>query len=101
MDETAKADELREFILRQLNALCEKGISEEHVSQLKRRTIGSNIRLFDYPSELMNAWARSTVTNVSLFDEIDVIEHLTADRCMEILRSLDLSNPACAKLVSR
>ena len=100
-DEHSDCDRLLEFIREQLNRLKEEGIEEEKILQLRRRTVGGNIRLFDYPSELLSSWARGEIQGLAIFDEIEMIEQMTSHSCMDFFRALDPGTPACAKLVSK
>ena len=100
-DEHSDSDRLLSFVSEELDRIRQEGISEDTVQQLRRRTVGGNIRLFDYPSELMSSWARGVIAGMSIFDEIEEIEKVTAESCMQVFRETDPGIPSCAKLVSK
>ena len=100
-DEHSDCERLLGFIREETDRLRKEGIGEDQIMQLKRRTVGGNIRLFDYPAELLSSWARSVIGGISIFDEIELIEAMTSHSCMDVFRTADFGTPACAKLVSK
>ena len=100
-DEHSDCERLLAFVKEETERLRSENIPEEKIFQLRRRTVGGNIRLFDYPTELLSGWARSVIGGISIFDEIELVETMTAHSCMEVYRAADFGTPSCAKLVSK
>ncbi|MBQ9327748.1 MAG: insulinase family protein [Solobacterium sp.] len=98
-DAQSDAEKLKQFVMEQLDGLCEEGVKEADLEQLKRRVIGAVVRSSEHPSDLISTWARAQIRGVTPYEECDLVHELTAEDCTILIRSLDRSCISCVTLV--
>ncbi|MEG0240400.1 EF-P 5-aminopentanol modification-associated protein YfmH [Anaerorhabdus sp.] len=80
------------FVQEEINTLKENGLSPSALIQLKNRSLGETLSLFNQPDEITVQYFRHQLTGVNLFETIDLIKNLTVEDCNEIIRKMDFSN---------
>lgn len=91
-DEGINEKEFEQFILDEIQTLKEKGISKEALMQLKNRSLGETLSVFNQPDNITVQYFRHELTGVNMFETIDVIKNLTVEDCNEIVKEMDFSN---------
>ena len=90
-DEAQDPEAFRQFVAEQLDACLQAEIRTEDLDLMKKRAIGSNLHLFNAPSDISVAFFRNRMNGVSLFENFRIIEDLTPESCARLMRSLDVS----------
>ena len=99
-DETADVDAVYAFVKEQLDRMKEEPIDEDALSQMKRRMIGTIIRVMDNPLDMIGSWARGVLRELSIFEECGIVESLDSEFCLKMMQEISLKNKSCLKLVS-
>ncbi|MGN1389253.1 MAG: hypothetical protein ACI4WR_06365, partial [Bulleidia sp.] len=90
-DEGLDPDAFSEFITEQLSLCLSAELPEEALSEMKKRTLGAFLHLFDSPLDLAISVLHGEMNRVSLFEEFRMVEHMTEERCQALTGNLDIS----------
>ncbi len=90
-DEGIDPDAFSEFVTQQLRACLKAELSEEALSEMKKRTLGAFLHLFDSPLDLAISVLHGEMNRVSLFEEFQLVESLCPERCQALTQNLDVS----------
>ena len=99
-DETADAEALKEFVREEIQKRKGEIMDEALMRQIQRRILGSEIRLFDSPSDLIGAFARCLLRGSTFFEECELVEALKPEECTLDPILLEETDSACITLVS-
>ncbi|MBR2675650.1 MAG: insulinase family protein [Solobacterium sp.] len=98
-DETADVDAVYQFVKERLDRMKEETVDEDALSQMKRRMIGTIIRVMDNPLDMIGSWARGVLRDLTIFEECGIVESLDPQFCRKMMQELSLQNRSCLKLV--
>lgn len=93
-DEGIDQASFKSFIQEQLNLMQQTSISESSLLQLKNRSLGESLSIFNQPEAIGIQYFRNMQAGVHLFDTIDIIANLTSEYCDTTWRAIDFSNVA-------
>lgn len=93
-DEGIDQDAFAAFIEEQLKLIQQSPLSEASLLQLKNRSLGESLSIFNQPDAIGIQYFRNMQAGVHLFDTIEIIAQLTVEKCAESWRSLDFTNVA-------
>lgn len=99
-DRGRSQQEFCEFLRGQLRQWQRTEILPDTVSQLKRRSIGTFLHLFNHPSEIAYAVFNGGLKGVSVLEEMRLLEEITPESIRNTIQSLDLSNQSAVILDS-
>lgn len=91
-DEGVDENDFKLFIERECNNLKKQVMKESQLKQLKNRSLGEALCIFNRPEEISIQYFRDQLNGVKLFDTIQIIQSLTIQDCQEIIKDLDLSS---------
>ena len=77
----------------------QKPILEESLQQMKRRMIGSIIRVMDNPMDMISSWSRGMVRGITIFEECEIVESLDPKFCLKTVQEISLNSFSCINLV--
>lgn len=86
------------FLRDQMAQWQKSEILPQVVGQLKRRSIGTSLHLFNHPSEIAMAVFNGVLKGVSVMEEIHLLEAVDDQMINQTVRRLDLSHQSCAVL---
>ncbi len=90
-DEALDPQSFRSFLEEQLKACMNTAMQEDTLDQLKKRTMGSYLHIFDDPARLSLTMCESLMDDVSLFEEYRIVSSLTPDMIQQQVKELDFS----------
>lgn len=90
-DEGLDPDAFSDFITKQLEDCLQAELPEESLSEMKKRTLGAFLHLFDSPLDLAISVLHGEMNRVSLFEEFRLVETMTPERCQALTQKIDLS----------
>lgn len=91
-DEGTDDKEFEKFVLEECEKIKEKGISKEALLQLKNRSLGESFAVFNQPDNITVQYFRNEITEVSMFDTIELIKNITVEDCKNICNELQFNN---------
>ncbi|MBR3203694.1 MAG: insulinase family protein [Solobacterium sp.] len=98
-DESADSQRIYAFVKQQLEQMKQKPILEESLQQMKRRMIGSIIRVMDNPMDMISSWSRGMVRGITIFEECEIVESLDPKFCLKTVQEISLNSFSCINLV--
>lgn len=84
-DEGIDLETFKSFIQTQLNECKINSLSESSLTQLKNRSLGETLTIFNQPEAIGIQYFRNIQTGVDLFDTIEIISNLTCDDCKQAI----------------
>lgn len=91
-DEGVDEKDFKSFIERECNNLKKQEMKESQLTQLKNRSLGEALCIFNKPEEISVQYFRDQLNGVKLFDTIQIIQSLTIKDCQDIIKDLDFSS---------
>lgn len=98
-DEIGMNEGLMDFVLTQCDRLRHRLPDPSVIEQMKRRMIGSEIRLLDNPADRIAAWSRGILRNVSPFEEWEILDRISAEDCGRAVYDLNVNHSVYVNLV--
>ncbi|MEF9891747.1 MAG: pitrilysin family protein [Anaerorhabdus sp.] len=86
-DEGIQLDAFKAFIEKQLEIIKKNALNEDALYQLKNRSLGESLTIFNQPDAIGIQYFRNIQTGVSLFDTIEIISSLTCEDCTNALNN--------------
>ncbi|MDR1795375.1 MAG: insulinase family protein [Erysipelotrichaceae bacterium] len=84
--ETADPQSWRDFLLKQIEEMKKNPVDSAVLAQLKKRTWGNALSLFDKPSAIVFEILRSDLYGLSFFETQKITRALTVDNCVDSLK---------------
>lgn len=97
-DETSDLNAFETFVSKHWKQCIETMIKEEDLELLKRRALGGFLGLFDHAEQMCMAYSSANNRQVSIFEEIEMVEQLTPTAIYDVLHRYDYSNCFTVKL---
>ncbi len=99
-DESADAEAVDSFVCEQLEQMRKEPVDEDALSQMKRRMIGTIIRVMDNPLDMIGSWGRGVLRDLSIFEECGIVESLDPEFCLKMMQEISLEHKSCLNLIS-
>lgn len=93
-DEGIDQKAFKTFIEQQLLQMIENPMSDSLLLQLKNRSLGESLSIFNQPEAIGIQYFRNMQAGVHLFDTIEIIANLTCDICATTCNAIDFTNVA-------
>lgn len=91
-DEGDHFDSFKQFLLSQWAVIKDKNISDTQLTQLKNRSFGETLNLFNNPSKITVNHFRFMHEGISVFELLNIIQEITIEDCEEAIAEIDFSN---------
>jgi hypothetical protein len=73
-------------------------IPEASLQQMKRRMIGSIVRVMDNPMDMISSWSRGMVRGITIFEECEIVESMEPGFCLKIVQEIPTNFYTCVNL---
>ena len=91
-DRGIEAEQFKEFVNDQLQKWQNGRISESTVNQLRSRSIGTTLHLFNHPADIARVFFDCRMKKISMIEEMRIIESMTPHLLQEKLREFSFAN---------
>ena len=97
-DESADSERICAFVQEQLKRMKQEPIPEASLQQMKRRMIGSIVRVMDNPMDMISSWSRGMVRGITIFEECEIVESMEPGFCLKIVQEIPTNFYTCVNL---